>query len=68
MRRRMIFTNEPLSRDHPFRAIENVIISLHRSSAFDGWAEGSAQMFAQNLHRYRQGQALQNNADPGLGY
>jgi phosphoglycerate dehydrogenase-like enzyme len=63
-----VFTTEPLPRDHPLWGYENVIITPHCSSVYDGWEEKSARMFAENLVRYRRGEPLQNVVRPERGY
>nr|WP_290428752.1 D-2-hydroxyacid dehydrogenase [Defluviimonas salinarum] len=63
-----VFATEPLPADHPLWAMENVILTPHCSSVYDGWAEKSVAMFAENLDRYRRGAALHNIVDPERGY
>lgn len=63
-----VFATEPLPADHPLWAMENVILTPHCSSVYDGWAEMSVAMFAENLGRYRRGAALHNIVDPERGY
>lgn len=63
-----VFATEPLPTGHPLWAMENVILTPHCSSVYDGWAEKSVAMFAENLHRYRRGEPLANIVDPERGY
>lgn len=63
-----VFATEPLPADHPLWARKNVIITPHCSSVYDGWEARSARMFAENLARYRRGEALMNVVDPARGY
>ena len=63
-----VFTTEPLPADHPLWGFRNVIITPHCSSVYDGWETRSANMFAENLARYRRGEDLQNIVDPTRGY
>jgi phosphoglycerate dehydrogenase-like enzyme len=63
-----VFTTEPLPADHPLWSYENVIITPHCSSVYDGWEEKSARIFAENLARYRRGEPLQNVVRPERGY
>ena len=63
-----VFATEPLPESHPLWAMDNVIVTPHCSSVYDGWAEKSVQMFAENLARYRQGAPLTNVVDPVRGY
>ncbi|HUR42895.1 MAG TPA: NAD(P)-dependent oxidoreductase, partial [Aestuariivirga sp.] len=63
-----VFTTEPLPRDHVLWGLQNVIITPHCSSVYDGWEMKSLAMFSENLHRYRRGEALENIVDPARGY
>jgi len=63
-----VFAQEPLPVDHPLWEMNNVIITPHCSSVYDGWELCSVEMFADNLHRYRQGQPLDRVVDPHKGY
>ncbi len=63
-----VFETEPLPQDNPLWRYENVILTPHCSSVYDGWLEKSAQMFSENLSRYRNGEALWNEVDPQRGY
>lgn len=63
-----VFEVEPLPKDNPLWDMENVILSPHCSSVFDGWEEGSIQMFSDNLHRFLAGEPLHNIVDPNRGY
>lgn len=63
-----VFTVEPLPTDHPIWDMENVIVTPHCSSEFEGWVVKSVEMFAANLGRYRRGEELENVVDPVRGY
>lgn len=63
-----VFTTEPLPESSPFWAMDNVILTPHCSSVYDGWYARTAQMFADNLTRYRCGEELHNIVDPMRGY
>ncbi|MGB0507416.1 MAG: D-2-hydroxyacid dehydrogenase [Pikeienuella sp.] len=63
-----VFATEPLPSDHRLWSYENVIITPHCSSVFDGWEAKSVEMFADNLTRYRAGAPLTNIVDPTRGY
>lgn len=63
-----VFATEPLPADHKLWGYENVILTPHCSSVFDGWEERSARMFADNLARWRAGSPLDNVVDPVRGY
>ncbi|PBB39450.1 D-2-hydroxyacid dehydrogenase [Mesorhizobium sp. WSM3868] len=63
-----VFAVEPLPPAHQLWGYENVIVTPHCSSVYDGWDVKSARMFAENLTRYRRGEPLANVVDPGRGY
>lgn len=63
-----VFAAEPLPREHSLWSYDNVIITPHCSSVFDGWEAKSVEMFADNLTRYRAGDPLSNIVDPNRGY
>ncbi|MDH3920299.1 MAG: hypothetical protein OEU25_19215, partial [Rhodospirillales bacterium] len=63
-----VFEREPLPPDSPFWDLENVIVTPHSSSVYEGWERASAAMFCDNLVRWRAGQALDNVVDPARGY
>lgn len=63
-----VFNTEPLPPESPFWELENVIVTPHCSSVYEGWELKSVEMFARNLARYRTGQPLQNVVDPDRGY
>jgi phosphoglycerate dehydrogenase-like enzyme len=57
-----------LPKDHPLWAYDNVIVTPHCASVYDGWDVKSVRMFAENLARYRRGEALENVVSPERGY
>ena len=63
-----VFANEPLPPEHAFWGMENVIVTPHCSSVYDGWDLQAVGMFCDNLDRYRQGLPLLNVVDPIRGY
>lgn len=63
-----VFMTEPLPKGHRFWALENVIVTPHCSSVYDGWDLKSVRMFSDNLMRYRKGEALNNIVNPQRGY
>lgn len=63
-----VFTTEPLPADHPLWGYENVIVTPHSSSVYDGWGVKCVRMFAENLARYRRGEPLHNVVNPARGY
>lgn len=63
-----VFSIEPLPADHALWGYDNVIITPHCSSVYEGWDLKSVDMFADNLSRYRRGEALDNIVSPARGY
>ena len=63
-----VFETEPLPPDHPFWAMQNVIMTPHCSSVYGGWDRKAVAMFAENLGRYRRGELLCNVVNPERGY
>jgi len=63
-----VFEAEPLAADSPLWDLQNVIITPHCSSVYEGWELRAAQMFCDNLKRWRAGEALDNVVDPARGY
>jgi phosphoglycerate dehydrogenase-like enzyme len=62
-----VFETEPLPPEHPFWTMQNVILTPHCSSVYDGWDDKAVTMFAENLGRYRRGAPLENIVDPEQG-
>lgn len=63
-----VFTVEPLAADHPLWSFENVIVTPHCASTFDGWELRAARMFSENLDRWYRDEPLMNVVDPLRGY
>ncbi|MEM6657792.1 MAG: D-2-hydroxyacid dehydrogenase [Pseudomonadota bacterium] len=63
-----VFATEPLPKGHKYWSLENAVLTPHCSAVYDGWDLKSVQMFAENLTRYRRGEALLNVVDPNRGY
>jgi len=63
-----VFEAEPLPPDHSLWAMENVIITPHCSSVYDGWERRAVEMFCDNIDRWLAGAPLENVVDPGKGY
>ena len=63
-----VFETEPLPQDSPLWGLENLIVTPHCSSVYDGWGIKSVTMFCENLSRYRSGEPLKNVVDPERGY
>jgi phosphoglycerate dehydrogenase-like enzyme len=63
-----VFETEPLPAENPLWAMENVIITPHCSSVYDGWERRAMEMFCDNLDRWQRGAPLENVVDPQRGY
>jgi phosphoglycerate dehydrogenase-like enzyme len=63
-----VFEHEPLSADSPLWTLANVLITPHMSGFRPDHWEAIADLFADNLRRYEQGQTLRNPVDKGAGY
>jgi phosphoglycerate dehydrogenase-like enzyme len=63
-----VFETEPLPADNPLWTTDNVIITPHCSSVYEGWEKRAMEMFCDNLDHWLAGQALENVVDPGKGY
>ena len=63
-----VFETEPLPPESPLWTRDDVLISPHCSGVHDGWEERSLELFAENLHRWRKGEPLENVVDPARGY
>jgi phosphoglycerate dehydrogenase-like enzyme len=63
-----VFETEPLPPDNPLWAMENVVITPHCSSVYEGWERRAAEMFCDNLDRWLAGASLENIVDPARGY
>ena len=63
-----VFETEPLPSESPLWAMDNVLISPHCSSVYDGWEAASFELFLSNLERWIDGAPLFNVVDPGRGY
>lgn len=63
-----VFETEPLPMDSVLWSLENLLISPHCSSVYEGWELNSMHLFCDNLERWRQGRTLDNVVDPVRGY
>jgi len=63
-----VFDPEPLDPSSPIWDLENVIISPHCSSVYEGWNNASFEMFIENIARWRSGETLNNIVSPKRGY
>jgi len=63
-----VFEKEPLPRDHPFFALDNVLLSPHCADHVPGWLDGAMNTFFENLARFRAGRPFDTIVDPAQGY
>lgn len=63
-----VFEEEPLPEGNPLWALNNVLISPHCSSVYEGWEEASFNLFLENLGRWINKETLKNIVDPQRGY
>jgi phosphoglycerate dehydrogenase-like enzyme len=63
-----VFEHEPLDRASPLWDLANVIITPHTSAFFADYWQLAVDLFAQNLHRFENGEPLVNVVDKEAGY
>src|SRR5258706_4186400 len=63
-----VFTTEPLPKESPLWALENVIITPHHSGSSPRASERTLKLFAETLRRYKAGEPLINRVDFEAGY
>jgi phosphoglycerate dehydrogenase-like enzyme len=63
-----VAVNEPLPADSSLYTTPNLILTPHISGASEHYNERLADLFAENLRRYRAGQPLLNRYDAEKGY
>jgi phosphoglycerate dehydrogenase-like enzyme len=63
-----VAAEEPLPADSPLYSMPNVILTPHISGVSVHYEQRLAALFADNLRRYRSGQALRNLYNPARGY
>ena len=63
-----VFQEEPLPETSPLWAMPQVIVTPHVSGFGPRFWERTCEMFARNLHRWRNGQPLENVVDKQAGY
>jgi phosphoglycerate dehydrogenase-like enzyme len=63
-----VAAEEPLPAASPLWTLPGVIITPHLSSLTTGYSRRLAQLFAENITRWRQGQPLANRFMPERGY
>jgi phosphoglycerate dehydrogenase-like enzyme len=62
------FRDEPLTETSPFYRLSNCIVTPHTSWSSAAVLGRTFDVFCDNLHRYRAGEALLHFVDPVLGY
>ncbi len=65
-----VMVPEPLPKDHPLWSAKNLLITPHVAGNMSlGWTcEFDAQLFCENIARYRAGEPLKNTIDRTRGY
>jgi phosphoglycerate dehydrogenase-like enzyme len=63
-----VFAEEPPPAGHPLYRAPNVILSPHVSGFLPSYDDRCAELFAENLRRYRAGASLLNLVDRARGY
>lgn len=63
-----VFESEPLESTSPLWDLDDVIITPHCSSVYDGWERRAAEMFCDNLRCWLEHRPLGNVVDPARGY
>jgi len=58
-----VFEQEPLPPEHPFWAMDNVLVSPHMSGDLVGWRGRAVDRFAANLSRWEAGEPLVDVVD-----
>jgi phosphoglycerate dehydrogenase-like enzyme len=61
-----VFATEPLPPEHPFWAMDQVLVSPHMAGDRIGWQRDAVAGFADNLRLWRAGEELQNIVDKRL--
>ena len=62
-----VFSTEPLPEDSELWTLPNLVITPHTGD-IAGWKTKVAQLFCENLERFREGRPLRNLVDPERGY
>jgi len=63
-----VFEREPLPPSSPLWDLPGVLVSPHMAADAVGWREQLAELFLDNLRRWRAGEPLHNIVDKKLGY
>ena len=59
-----VFETEPLPADSPLWALDNVILTPHVSSVFEGWEREAVELFCDNLEHRLGGEPMANVITP----
>ena len=59
-----VFETEPLAADSPLWALDNVILTPHVSSVFEGWEREAVELFCDNLEHRLGGEPMANVITP----
>jgi len=63
-----VFEKEPLPRESPLWALENVIITPHIAGDFEGYVERVIRIFSENFAQWKSDNPLINEVDLAKGY
>ncbi|HTS76669.1 MAG TPA: D-2-hydroxyacid dehydrogenase [Bryobacteraceae bacterium] len=63
-----VFDTEPLPAEHPFWAMENVIVSPHSADILTNSREMAVEFFLENFGRFARGEPLENIVNKHAGY
>lgn len=63
-----VFEQEPLPAEHPLWSADGMLVSPHMSGDAFGWQDALADLFRDNLQRWRTRRPLRNVVDKRLGY
>jgi len=63
-----VYNEEPLPANHPFWALENVLLSPHCADNTASWLEDAMDLVLDNFARFAAGEPLRNIASKELGY
>lgn len=63
-----VFDEEPLPPEHPFWALDNVLLSPHCSDNTASWLYDAMELFLDNYALFAKGEPLKNVSDKKVGY
>ena len=63
-----VFDVEPLPKEHPFWAMDNVLLSPHCADNTANWLNEAMELLIDNFERYSTGKPLRNVTAKDLGY